>query len=775
MSDKLYDLMDWAGIEAVVYSEESHPKRLLGAHIVEDNILIQCFFPGVEKVSVKTLKDGRLYEMVQEDESGFFAVLLLGRRVPRYVYVVGEGESAREIQDPYVFPSMITEKEEKQFTAGICYTIYEKLGAHPMRIDGVEGTYFAVWAPNAMRVSVVGDFNNWDGRICQMEKLERSGIYELFLPGVGVGELYKYEIKAKGGLTYLKADPYANGAENRPGTASVVTDLSHHWMDKDWMDLRKKTQDKRQPMFVYEVHLGSWKVPDDREEQYFFNYREIAPKLAEYVKQMGYTHIELMPVMEHPLDESWGYQVTGYYAPTARYGTPEDFMYFMDYMHQQEIGVILDWVPAHFPRDTFGLCTFDGTCLYEHLDPRKGSHPHWGTLIYNYGRPEVCNFLIANALFWADKYHADGIRMDAVASMLYLDYGKQDGEWVANIYGGNENLEAVEMLKHLNSVFKKKYPDALLIAEESTAWPKITGALDDDGLGFDYKWNMGWMNDFINYMKYDPLYRGAHHDELTFSMVYAYSERFCLTLSHDEVVHGKASMLEKMPGDEAQRFANLRVCYGFMVTHPGKKLLFMGQDIAQSREWSENRQLDWEVLEKEPNRQMQEYMRALLKLYREYPALYERDFEPEGFEWINNLEWEKNLLVFLRKGKKAEDTLLVVCNFSGRQYDNFQIGVPYPGKYKEIFNSDAASFGGTGAVNPRVKMSRHIEHDERKDSVTVKIAPLSVAVFTYTKAVEKLVDNKTAKSKAKRTASSGRKDLRRELQDKIEKEEKRKR
>lgn len=774
MNDKLYDFMDWAEIEAVVYSEEDHPKRILGPRVTEEGVLIQCFLPGEKKVYVKTLKDNQLYEMEQEDESGFFAVLLDRKRIPGYVYVVGEGEESREIFDPYAFPSMITEKEEKQFEAGICYDIYEKLGAHPMRIDGVEGVYFAVWAPNAIRVSVVGDFNHWDGRMYQMEKLDRSGIFQLFIPKLETGVLYKYEIKAKGGLTYLKADPYANAAENRPGTASVVADLSYHWKDSDWMRKRKSVQGKNQPMYVYELHLGSWKVPGDREEQYFYNYRELAPMLAEYVKEMGYTHIELMPVMEHPLDESWGYQVTGYYAPTARYGTPQDFMYFMDYMHQQGIGVILDWVPAHFPRDTFGLCSFDGTCLYEHLDPRQGSHPHWGTLIYNYGRPQVTNFLLSNALFWAEKYHADGIRMDAVASMLYLDYGKNDGEWVANIYGGNENLEAIEFLKHLNSIFKKKYPDALLIAEESTAWSKITGDLNDEGLGFDYKWNMGWMNDFVGYMRYDPVYRGAHHDQLTFSMVYTYSEKFCLTLSHDEVVHGKASMLEKMPGDEEQKFANLKAAYGYMLAHPGKKLLFMGQDFGQHREWSEKRGLDWELLEEEKNQQMQVFMKALLKLYREQPALYEKDFDPEGFEWINCLEWEKNLLIFLRKGKKKEETLLIVCNFSGQSYENFRVGVPYPGKYKEIFNSDAAVFGGTGFVNPRVKISKNVEHDERKNSITIKIAPLSVAVFKYSKAVEKLVDNKTAKSKTKKKTASAKKDLKKELQEKIEKEEKRK-
>ena len=591
MSDKLYGYMDWPEIETVVYSEENSPRSILGAQVTEDGILVQCFFPGRDKVSVKTISDGKQYPMVKEDEAGYFAVLLPGKEIPEYVYLAEEEEEIREYHDAYAFPSMITLEEEQKFINGICYDIYEKLGAHPMKVNDVDGVYFAVWAPNALRVSVVGDFNNWDGRMYQMNLLPVSGIFELFIPDVPIGALYKYELKLKDGLTYLKADPYANEAELRPANASVVTDLTKfRWRDKTWLRERKKIQKEDAPMFVYEMHLGSWKKPEDGRE--FYNYREIAPMLIEYIQEMGYTHVELMPIMEHPFDASWGYQVTGYYAPTSRYGSPEDFMFFVDALHRAGIGVILDWVPAHFPRDTFGLASFDGTCLYEHLDPRQGSHPHWGTLIYNYGRPQVKNFLIANALFWADKFHVDGIRFDAVASMLYLDYGKNDGEWVANIYGGNENLDAVEFLKHLNSIFKKKYPDALLIAEESTAWPQVTGSVEEDGLGFDYKWNMGWMNDFIGYMSNDPYFRGSHHNELTFSMIYAYSERFMLSLSHDEVVHGKASLLGKMPGEMEKKFANLRAAFGYFVTHPGKKLLFMGQEFAQLHEWAENRALD---------------------------------------------------------------------------------------------------------------------------------------------------------------------------------------
>ena len=766
MSDKLYEMMDWPEIEAVVYSEESEPKKLLGPRVTPEGILIQCFLPDARQVKVVLTKGKEEYEMEQQDEAGYFAVLIPGDKIPKYKYeaVYDEGV-AEKFYDPYAFDKQISVEEEQQFCAGICYNIYEKLGAHPMTIQGVSGVYFAVWAPNAMRVSVVGDFNHWDGRRHQMNRLSVSGIYELFIPGVKAGALYKYEIKAKGSLVYLKSDPYGNESELRPKTASVVTDLKgYQWNDGDWMKARKQLHDEKKPLAVYEMHLGSWRKPEE-EGKLFYNYREIAPLLADYIKEMGYTHVELMPIMEHPLDESWGYQVTGYYAPTSRYGSCEDFMYFMDYMHQQGIGVILDWVPAHFPKDTFGLSNFDGTCLYEHLDPRQGMHPHWGTLIYNYGRPQVKNFLISNALFWAEKYHADGIRMDAVASMLYLDYGKNDGEWVANIYGGNENLEAIEFLKHLNSIFKKKHPEVLLIAEESTAWPKITGDVEDDGLGFDYKWNMGWMNDFIDYMKKDPIYRSGAHDELTFSMIYAYSEKFLLSLSHDEVVHGKCSLLNKMPGEKEKKMANLRAALGYMIVHPGKKLLFMGQEFAQEREWSEQRELDWNLLEEKDHRQMQDYMKALLKLYKEQPALYEEDYDPAGFEWINVMETEKNMLTFIRKGKKKDSTLVVVCNFSALPYEKYQMGVPYPGKYKEIFNSDAKIYGGTGVGNPRVKVSKKEEWDERKNSIVINVAPLSVQIFSYTRNEAKKTGKKAGKQE--QTAVSK---VRRTLEKKIEEE-----
>ncbi|MDO5344941.1 MAG: 1,4-alpha-glucan branching protein GlgB [Lachnospiraceae bacterium] len=782
MNEKLYDMMDWAEIEAVVYSEKDNPHDILGPHVTDEGVLIQTFIPTAKEVTVEIEGMKKSYPMELEDETGFFAVLIPKKKVPEYrLKVTFDDGSVKKCMDPYAFAPQITEKETKKFNAGICYDIYEKLGAHPMTINGVSGVYFAVWAPNALRVSVVGDFVLWDGRRLPMRRLWDSGIFELFVPGLSEGAVYKYEVKAKGGLTFLKADPYANAAELRPATASVVADLrGFDWNDENWLKDRKETDTKKKPMFIYELHLGSWKKPEDGRR--FYNYRELAPMLADYVKEMGYTHVELMPIMEHPLDASWGYQVTGYYAPTSRYGSPRDFMYFVNYMHEQGIGVILDWVPAHFPRDIHGLSGFDGTCLYEHLDPRQGSHPHWGTLIYNYGRPEVKNFLIANALFWAKKYHVDGIRMDAVASMLYLDYGKNAGEWIANIYGGNENLEAVEFFKHLNSIFRKQADGAVLIAEESTAWPKVTGAVEEDGLGFDYKWNMGWMNDFLGYMQLDPIFRGYHHGELTFSMIYNYSEDFILCLSHDEVVHGKGSMIGKMPGKREMKFANLRAAYGFMMTHPGKKLLFMGQDFAQFDEWSEEKGLEWELLEYEDHQKMQNYMKALMQLYKGSPALYEMDFDSCGFEWVNCISANENMLVFLRKTEKEEDMLLVVCNFSPLTYDDRKIGVPFHGKYKEIFNSDKPEFGGSGVTNPRVKTSKKEECDDRPNSIRIKVPPMGISVFSCTRVEEPASQNAKAKARQKKQAAKpgtagkkaagAKKSLKEELEQKIAEEEK---
>ena len=761
MEQKLYDLMDWAGIEELVYSEASNPHAMLGPHLTEDGLLIQALVPTAAEISVKISSTGKKYPMELADEAGFFAALIPRKsKTPYTLEVTYDNGVTEELYDPYSFAPQYREEDLKKFAAGIHYTIYEKMGAHPMTIDGVSGVYFSVWAPCAMRVSVVGDFNLWDGRRHQMRRLgEGDGsVFELFIPGLYEGEIYKYEIKTRAGEPMLKADPYANYAELRPNNASIVWDIDKYkWNDKSWMAQRAKTDTKDKPMNIYEVHLGSWirkeTVKDETGQDLvgseFYNYRELAPRLAEYVKDMGYTHVELMPVMEHPLDESWGYQVTGYYAPTSRYGAPEDFMYFMD---GQGIGVILDWVPAHFPRDAYGMAVFDGTCVYEHMDPRKGSHPHWGTLIYNYGRPGVSNFLIANALFWADKYHADGIRMDAVASMLYLDYGKNDGEWVPNIYGGNENLEAMEFLKHLNSVFKGRKDGTVIIAEESTAWPMITGDPKEGGLGFNYKWNMGWMNDFTNYMRCDPLFRKNNYGELTFSMLYAYSEDFVLVFSHDEVVHGKGSMIGKMPGETLEKKAeNLRAAYAFMMGHPGKKLLFMGQEYAQTAEWNEGASLEWELLEYPVHKNMQDYVKALNRLYREHPALYEMDYDPDGFEWINCSYQNESMIIFLRKSRKSEETLLFICNFDNMEHEKFRVGVPFHGKYKEIFNTDAKDFGGEGRVNGRVKTSRKLEWDEKDDSIEVYIPPMSVSIYTCTQAAE-TVKPDGKKSGAKKTA-----------------------
>ncbi len=729
MTKKLYKMMNWPVIEEIIYSESQDPHATLGPHVQGNGTLIQAFFPGAQKVTLQLTKDMAEKEMELADDDGFFAVWLPVKNVGAYRYIVSyENGSVETMQDAYRHECLITAEDEEKFAMGVHYTVYEKLGAHPLNLDGEDGVYFAVWAPNALRVSAVGDFNHWDGRVHQMRKLP-SGIFEIFIPGVKAGDNYKYEIKLKTGLTYLKADPYGNAAQLRPETASVVADLrSFKWEDKEFIKKRKTFQKENAPISVYELYLGSFLAPKDGEE--YANYREIADKLIPYVKEMGYTHVELMPVMEHPLDASWGYQVIGYYAPTARYGTPEDFMYFVNELHKAGIGVILDWVPAHFPRDIYGLSSFDGTCLYENPDEQRRSHPHWGTLVFDYGRPEVSNYLIANALFWVEKFHADGIRMDAVASMLYLDYGRNPGEWTANIYGGNENLEAVELIKHLNSMMGKRNPGVLRIAEESTAWPMVTGSLEDGGLGFDLKWNMGWMNDYLDYIKYDPYFRSHHHSELTFSMIYAYSEKFMLVFSHDEAVHGKSSMLGKMPGERKQKFANLRLTYAYMFTHPGRKLLFMGQDIGEFSEWNEMRQTEWELLKYPDHKGMAALVKKLNELYTTKPALYEWDDKPEGFAWINSINSAENLLTFMRRTRKKESLLVVAANFSGVE-KQVKIGVPYEGSYKEILNTDAEEFGGSGMVNKRAKRAVKKEWDDRPYSVSITLAPLSASILEF--------------------------------------------
>lgn len=628
----------------------------------------------------------------------------------------------------------ITEFDQYLFGQGTHYDLYNKLGAHPMTVDGEEGVYFAVWAPNAEAVSLVGNFNEWDENATPMERLEPLGIYEIFLPEMKIGDIYKYCVTTKAGYTILKADPYGFQAELRPNNASVIADISDFkWQDSRWMKKREKFDDKKDPMFVYEVHPGSWKKHEQTEEDVdgFYNYREMAHELAKYVKDMGYTHVELMGIAEHPFDGSWGYQVTNYFAPTSRHGSPEDFQYFINYLHQQNIGVILDWVPAHFPRDAFGLAEFDGTCLYEYADPRKGEHPDWGTKVFDYGKTEVRNFLICNALFWLEKYHVDGLRVDAVASMLYLDYGRDDGQWVPNIYGGNENLEAIEFFKHLNTIVKKRNPGIVMIAEESTAWPKVTDKAEYGGLDFSLKWNMGWMHDFLEYMKLDPYFRKYNHTKMNFAMVYAYSENYMLVLSHDEVVHLKCSMIEKMPGSYEEKFKNLMAGYAFMTGHPGKKLLFMGQDFGQYREWSEERELDWFLLEKEPNHQLQLFVKELLHLYKSNKCLYEYDCWPEGFEWINADDGDRSIFSFVRHSASGKNNMLFVINFTPVERPDYRVGTTCRRKHTLVLNSDDKKFGGKGKRRPKEYKPVKKECDGRKYSIQYKLPAYGVAVFKF--------------------------------------------
>ena len=595
----------------------------------------------------------------------------------------------------------ISDFDQYLFGQGNHYDIFRKLGAHLTEYEGQKGVHFAVWAPHAVAVHVIGEFNGWNETSHPMNRLEPLGIWEVFVPGVQLGCLYKYLIEAQDHSLLYKADPYATEAEMRPGTASKVSDISDfHWSDKDWMEKRKKKDPKEEPMAIYEVHPGSWKKhPHGPDEDGYYNYRELAHALADYVHEMGYTHVELMGIAEHPFDGSWGYQVTGYYAPTSRHGSPKDFMYLINYLHQKKIGVILDWVPAHFPKDAHGLADFDGQPLYEYPDPRKGEHPDWGTKVFNYEMNEVKNFLIANALYWVEEFHVDGLRVDAVASMLYLDYGRESGQWIPNKFGGNKNLEAIEFFKHLNSVLLGRNPGVVTIAEESTAWPMVTGRPEDDGLGFSFKWNMGWMNDFLEYMKLDPYFRKGAHNMMTFAMTYAYSENYILVLSHDEVVHLKRSMINKMPGEYEEKFANLKAAYAFMLGHPGKKLLFMGQEFAQLQEWSEARELDWYLLEQDQHRELQAFVKALLHLYQKHPALYELDTHPEGFQWINANDGYRSIFSFMRFDKARKKNLLFVCNFTPVERPDYRVGVPKKKQYKLVLDSDAAEFGGSG-VSP---------------------------------------------------------------------------
>lgn len=643
---------------------------------------------------------------------------------------MARGEKTKAVQ-PMKEKVFISEADQYLFGEGTHYHIYQKLGAHPSVEDGKEGTFFAVWAPNAKCVYVVGDFNDWNTESHLMEKCGPVGIYQLFVPGVGVGVKYKFLITTQKGEQLYKADPFANHAEYRPGTASVTTDLSgFEWEDEKWMSERDSKDVQAQPLSIYECHIGSFmKHPNGAEG--FYNYREFADRIVEYLKEMQYTHIELMGIAEHPFDGSWGYQVTGYYAPTARYGTPKDFMYLVNQLHKNKIGVILDWVPAHFATDAHGLGCFDGECIFEHPDPRRGEHPDWGTKIFNYGKPEVKNFLIANVLFWLREFHVDGIRVDAVASMLYLDYGKKEGQWLPNIYGGNKNLEAIDFFRHMNSVVRGTYPGFITIAEESTAWPNVTGDIGTESLGFTFKWNMGWMHDFCEYMKLDPLFRKNNHYAMTFAMSYNESENYILPLSHDEVVHLKCSMVNKMPGYQCDKYANLRAGYAYMFGHCGKKLLFMGQDFGQEREWSEERELDWYLLGEKLNLGLHHFVRDLLKLYRKYPCMYEKDNSWDGFEWMNADDAEKSTYSFVRKSSTGRNNLLFVINMTPMMWENYRVGVPKKKKYKLLMSSDAFEYGGNGNVVPAELTAEAVECHYHDYSISFDLPPYTAAIFVF--------------------------------------------
>ena len=723
---KLYDIFH------IVNGEHSDPHTVLGMHEMEEDgrkaVVVRAFLPDAAGITVIDYANKRKkYPMERLHADGFFEVTIADREEWfRYQleYTDADGNTWRSY-DPYSFSPTLSEFDRHLFGAGTHYEIYEKMGGRLMTHEGARGAAFSVWAPNAKAVSVIGDFNNWDARRSPMRRLGESGIWELFLPAAAEGDKYKFHVTQCDGRVVDKTDPYGVYAEVRPNNASVLYPLKRYkWKDRRWMTARRKYDFRAAPMNIYEVHLGSWKRAEGNR---FLSYTELAEQLIPYVKEMGYTHIEMLPVEEHPFDGSWGYQVTGYYAPTSRYGSPDEFKQFVDACHQNGISVILDWVPAHFPKDDFALARFDGTALYEHQDPRLGEHIQWGTYIFNYGRKEVANFLLANALYWMDIFHIDGLRVDAVASLLRLDFCKEEGQWLPNVYGGSENLEAIEFLKHMNSVIAEREPGALMIAEDSTAWPGVTKKVDEGGLGFSLKWNMGWMNDFLSYIKLDPIYRKYHQNKLTFGMAYHYAENFVLVLSHDEVVHTKSSMIGKMPGDVWQSFANLRLSYGFMMGHPGKKLLFMGGEFAQYSEWSEARSLDWHLLQYADHQEMQAYVKELNHLYAEEPAFWAEDFDPNGFQWIECDDAESSIVSFVRRSREKE--LVFLCNFTPVVHRGFSLGVPQEGVYHERLNSDAARFGGSDVINAVPLQSKAEPAGRCPFRVELDVPPLGMVIL----------------------------------------------
>ncbi|HLW82944.1 MAG TPA: 1,4-alpha-glucan branching protein GlgB [Candidatus Acidoferrales bacterium] len=727
--------------ELIARGEHPEPFSILGPHWAgashEHGVFLRTFQPSAARVSIVWGKNAEEHAATCVHAAGFFEAFIpleasaaISTEIAPTSYrlrITDSGGASVELYDAFAFPPLLTDYDLYLLGEGTHFQNYEKLGAHLREISGVTGVHFAVWAPNAMRVSVVGDFNCWDGRVNPM-RARSTGIWEIFVPELREGSFYKYEILSRSGeMMTLKSDPYGFSAEARPKSSSVVANLdSYSWNDREWMGGRAKFDWQHAPISIYELHFGSWRRGADGR---WLTYSEMAGELIPYVKQMGYTHIELLPVMEHPLDASWGYQTVGYFAVTSRYGTPQEFMNFVDRCHQAGIGVLLDWTPAHFPRDGHGLSYFDGTYLYEHADPRRGSHPDWGTLIFNYGRNEVRNFLMSNALFWLEKYHLDGLRVDAVASMLYLDYSRREGEWLPNQFGGRENLEAIAFLKQMNEVVHARHPGVLTIAEESTAWPAVSRPTYLGGLGFDLKWNMGWMNDTLRYFALDPIHRKYHHGELTFSMLYAFNENFILPLSHDEVVHGKRALISKMPGDDWQKFANLRLLFGYMYAHPGKKLLFMGSELAQWSEWRENAALEWNLLEFPAHRGIQRLLTDLNHLYQRESALHEVEFEWPGFEWLEVHDADASVLAFVRRGRRPEDFLIVVCNFTPILRENYRVGVPERRFYQEIMNTDSSFYGGSNAGNGGGVNADPVPWNDREFSLKLILPPLAVMIF----------------------------------------------
>ncbi|MBW7851880.1 MAG: 1,4-alpha-glucan branching protein GlgB [Rhodospirillales bacterium] len=719
-----------SGAQAIVDGQHSDPFAYLGMHRSGGGLVVRTFQPGAATVHVIDTQDGSVVaELGMVRGEGLFAGRVERTQPFRYRLRIKWAEGAEtEIEDPYRFGPLLGEMDTHLFAEGTHLRIYEKLGAHPITVDGVQGVHFAVWAPNAQRVSVVGDFNYWDGRRHVMRRRYEAGLWEIFVPGLEPGALYKFEIVGPSGRPEpLKSDPFGFYAEPSPGTASIVFAFPDHpWRDGEWMDRRAQAQDRHAPISIYEVHLGSWRRGEGNRVRH---YRELADELGAYAADMGFTHVELLPIHEHPFSGSWGYQPIGLFAPTSRYGTPEDFRYFVDRMHQCGIGVIIDWVAGHFPNDPHGLARFDGTALYEHADPRQGLHKDWDTLIYNYGRNEVANFLYSNALFWLDRYHIDGLRVDAVASMLYLDYSRQPGEWIPNRYGGNENLEAIDFLRRMNEVVYGEFPGAMTIAEESTAWPMVSRPVHLGGLGFGYKWNMGWMHDTLRYIGKEPVHRRYHHDDLTFGLLYAFQENFVLPLSHDEVVHGKRSIFGRMPGDRWQRFASLRAYYGFMFTHPGKKLLFMGAEFAQEAEWNHDASLDWHLLGDEMHQGVQRLVRDLNRLYRGAPALHQLDSEGTGFAWIDCCDRDNSVVSYLRKGTEPEDHVVVVCNFTPVVRESYRVGVPSACFYAEVLNTDSAFYGGSDVGNGGGLTADDLPWHGLPHSLNLRLPPLATLVF----------------------------------------------